>query len=157
MLLSCRTELRRCLWDLRGDALETRDFEEAIAKTLYPILQTAKANICFKVRRADLADSVAHSVLCIIRELVANAVVHGTASSIQIAGALTDGTLTFSVSDNGRGFDPDTAAGLSEGHFGLAGIHDRVKRLNGTFSISSCAGSGAQATVTIFLGNNDTS
>ena len=156
MLLSCRTELRRCLWDLRGDALETRDFEEAIAKTLYPILQTAKANISFKVRRADLADSVAHSVLCIIRELVANAVVHGTASSIQIAGALTDGTLTFSVSDNGRGFDPDTAAGLSEGHFGLAGIHDRVKRLNGTFSISSCAGSGAQATVTISLGNNDT-
>ena len=156
MLLSCRTELRRCLWDLRGDALETRDFEEAIAKTLYPILQTAKANISFKVRRADLADSVAHSVLCIIRELVANAVVHGTASSVQIAGNLTDGTLTFSVSDNGRGFDPDTAAGLSEGHFGLAGIHDRVKRLNGTFSISSCAGSGAQATVTIPLGNNDT-
>ncbi len=36
MLLSSRVELRRCLWDLRGDALETANMAEAVTKTVKP-------------------------------------------------------------------------------------------------------------------------
>ena len=31
-LLSCREELRRCLWDLRNDSLESADFGEALRR-----------------------------------------------------------------------------------------------------------------------------
>ena len=42
-----------------------------------------------------------------------------------------------------------TAPGAAEGHFGLDGIRDRVKRLNGTFEIIPNAPRGIKAIVTL--------
>ena len=50
-------------------------------------------------------ESTAHSILCIVRELAANAVRHGHATQIRIAGEEHDNQLSFSVRDNGCGFD----------------------------------------------------
>jgi len=145
MLLSCRTELRRCLWDLRENALEEKDFAEAIRKTLAPVVDGSVFSVQFNVPRARLDDTTAHAILCIIRELATNAIHHGKAHRVRICGELQDGLLTFSVSDDGSGFNPDSAAGANEGHFGLEGIHERIKRLNGTFTIISEPGKGCTA------------
>ena len=147
MLLSCRTELRRCLWDLRENALEEKDFAEAIRKTLAPVVDRSGISVQFNVPRTRLDDTTAHAILCIVRELVTNAVRHGKAQNVRICGGLQDGQLSFSVSDDGSGFEPDSAAGANEGHFGLEGIHERVKRLNGTFTIISGSGKGCRARV----------
>ena len=149
MLLSCRTELRRCLWDLRGDALEDPNFSEAIRKTLAPVAVGVETIVRFNVPRARLNDTTAHSVLCIVRELVANAIRHGKAKTVRVAGELHDGALSFSVRDDGVGFDPAACSGPAEGHFGLEGVHERVKRLGGTFEITSKPGAGTRAEVTI--------
>ena len=149
MLLSCRTELRRCLWDLRGDTLEESDFTEAIRKTLAPVVIGAETIIRFNVPRNRLSDTTAHAVLCIIRELAANAIRHGKASILRIAGEFHDGRLSFSVRDNGLGFDPLRCDGPAEGHFGLEGIRERIKRLNGTFTLSAEPGKGTRAEVSI--------
>ncbi|MBQ6330188.1 MAG: ATP-binding protein, partial [Kiritimatiellae bacterium] len=130
MLLSCRTELRRCLWDLRGDALEEKDFAEAVRKTIAPVAIGTETQVRFDVSRARLSDTTAHAILCIIRELVSNAVRHGHANTVRIAGEFHDGALSFSVRDDGCGFDVDSAAGANEGHFGLEGIRERAKRLD---------------------------
>jgi len=149
MLLSCRTELRRCLWDLRGDALEDSNFAEAIRKTLAPVAIGVETVIRFNVPRARLSDSTAHAVLCIIRELVANAIRHGKAKTVRIAGELHDGTLSFSVRDDGQGFDPASCNGPAEGHFGLEGIRERIKHLDGSFVLTSEPGKGTRAEVTL--------
>ena len=149
MLLSCRTELRRCLWDLRGDALEETDFTEAIRKTLAPVVIGVETIIRFNVPRSRLSDTTAHAVLCIIRELAANAIRHGKARILRIAGEFHDGRLSFSVRDNGLGFDPLRCDGPAEGHFGLEGIRERIKRLNGTFTLSAEPGKGTRAEVSI--------
>ena len=94
-------------------------------------------------------DNTAHAVLKIIRELAANALRHGKASSLKIAGTVEDGKLFFSVRDNGCGFDPDLAPGISEGHFGLQGIAERLERLNGEMKIESSPGKGAKVSVTL--------
>ena len=153
MLLSCRTELRRCLWDLRGDTLELDSMTEAIKKTIHPVIGDAKLSLRFNVPRSRLLDSTAHSILCIIRELVANAIRHGQATRIKIAGEFHDDRLSFSVRDNGCGFDTANYAGLAEGHFGLEGIKERVERLDGTFEISSAAKSGTRAEVALPIAN----
>ena len=145
MLLSCRTELRHCLWDLRGDALEEADFAEAIRKTLAPVAVGVETHVRLNVPRARISDTTAHSVICIVRELVANAIRHGHARAIRVAGEFHDGTLSFSVRDDGCGFDPERCNGPGEGHFGLDGIRERVKRLGGEFTIASSQGGGTRA------------
>ena len=91
--------------------------------------------------RRDLADDVAHAVLQMIRELVSNAVRHGQAKTIRIAGAVdADGAsrrLLFSVANDGAGFDLDAVPGVGAGHFGLQGLRERVRRFGGRLRIES--------------------
>ena len=151
MLNSCRTELRQCLFDLRSDTLEEQDFSAAIRKTLDQLETSASITIRFNVPRQRLKDTTAHAILAIIRELTGNAIRHGNATKVKIAGCIEQGQILFSVSDNGRGFDPSNCDGPVQGHFGLEGIRNRLEKLNGNFKIESTPGEGAKATVTIPL------
>ena len=144
---ACRTELRNCLWDLRSQALEESDMNAAIQLALSQIVSRTTLNVRFEVPRSRLSDRTAHTILRIIRELAANAVRHGNATSIKIAGSIDGGKLRFSVTDNGSGFDPKRAPGVAEGHFGLEGIQERVDRLDGEVDISSSPGRGTRVTV----------
>lgn len=148
-LLSCREELRRCLWDLRSQALEEPDFQDAIRKTIQPHVEGVKATIRFNVSRSHLSDTTAHNILNIIRELCANAVRHGKARHIRIDGENKDGILRFSVKDDGSGFDISNHPDASQGHFGLQGIKERLRRMHGTLDIASAAEKGTQVTVEI--------
>ena len=147
MLDSCRTELRHCLWDLRGDALDERDFENAIRQTVETVRCDASVSVDFRVARTRLSDSVAHALLMIARELVSNAVRHGKAQHVAVRGALDDEQLVFTVTDDGSGFDVQSHPGIREGHFGLEGIRQRVKRLGGDVRIVSSRGKGTSVTL----------
>jgi len=149
MIRSCRMDLRRCLWDLRSDVLDLPSFAEAIRKTVAPVAGEASVAVRFLGPRSAISDTTAHGILNAVRELVANAVRHGGATKIRIAGEVRTGALSLSVQDNGRGFDPSTRPGQSAGHFGLDGIAERVERLGGEFKIDSAPGKGARATIKI--------
>ena len=156
MLQSSRTELTRCLWDLRGDSLEEADFTNAIRNTLARLVLKAKVVIRFNVPRKRVDDTTAHAILCIVRELVSNAVKHGAATEVRIAGETHGSVISFSVRDNGSGFDTEQACGVTEGHFGLEGIRDRVNRLDGAFEIESKPGAGTKATVQLKMKDEST-
>ena len=149
MLRSSRTELRRCLWDLREEMLDEKVFADAIAKSVDPVSADAAIDIRFNVPRQRLTDTSAHAILRIIRELVSNAVTHGRATRIRIAGECHDNELSFSVTDNGSGFDTRDCPGVDSGHFGLDGIRERVRRLNGTLALDSRLGKGTRAVVRV--------
>ena len=150
-LMSCREELRNCLRDLRSDALETTDINEAIRLTLDPHLGSAQAQIRFNVPRERFSDNTLHAVLCIVRELVINAVRHGDASKVRIAGAIEGRELLFSVEDDGCGFDVANRPGMREGHFGLQGIQERINGYKGQMKISSVRGKGTKVTLSMKL------
>ena len=149
MLLSSRTELRRCIWDLRSEALSEPDFAKAIHTTVQPVIGKAKLDLSCDIDRSLMDDSSAHAVLRILRELAANAVAHGKAANVWVACEDKGRELRFTVSDDGCGFNPSTCPGQNEGHFGLSGIRERVKRLEGAFEIKSATGKGTVATVTL--------
>ena len=151
MLQSCREELRNCLWDLRSRALEENDLNEAIRRTLTPQIGASGLTIRFNVPRQKIPDDTAHSLMRIVRELVTNAVRHGQATRIRIAGSLDGDRLLFSVQDNGSGFDPASAPGALEGHFGLQGIRERVRKSNGELKIQSRPGDGTKVSVSLSL------
>ena len=150
-LKSCRDELRHCLWDLRNRALEETSMDEAIRQTIAPHVAGVEVALRFNVPRERMSDNTTHAILRIIRELVINAVRHGRAKKIWIAGSVDDDKLLFSVRDDGCGFDPANAPGFAEGHYGLVGITERVESFEGDFKIESSSGKGAKATVAIGL------
>lgn len=89
-----------------------------------------------------------------VRELVVNAIRHGKAKSVWIAGECSNGRISFSVRDDGCGFDMASAPGPREGHFGLQGIRERVNAANGSIEIESAPGEGTKVTVSISEGES---
>ncbi len=149
-LKSCRDELKNCIWDLRSQALEEPDMTQAILKTLQPhVSDASRIVVRFNVPRSKLSDNAAHAVLRAVRELVVNALRHGDAKTIRVAGALDADALRFAVSDDGKGFDPDDHPGVLQGHFGLQGLKERAKQFGGSVRVESAPGEGATITVTL--------
>ncbi|MET9907928.1 sensor histidine kinase [Streptomyces sp. NPDC006476] len=80
------------------------------------------------------------------QEALANARKHaGSSAVVGIALTYADDTLTLSVRDDGRGFDPGTpCAG-----YGLAGLRARATEVGGSARIRSAPGDGTTVTVSL--------
>ena len=150
-LKSCRDELRNCIWDLRNCALEAADMNDAVRRTLAPFVNGVELVVRFNVPRKILPDNTAHALLRIVRELTQNAIRHGHAKTVRIAGCLEKDRLLFSVADDGSGFDPQNCPSVQQGHFGLQGIRERINQFGGEMSIKSEIGNGTKATIAILL------
>jgi PAS domain S-box-containing protein len=90
-----------------------------------------------------------------IRELMINAVKHGGATSVEIALAGEEGFIQARVTDNGVGFDVDsamTATGQAAG-FGLFSIRERLAFISGKLDIESTQGRGTEVTIHFPLEN----
>lgn len=149
ILASCRRELRCCLWDLRSNALDSASFADAIRETLAPHLGGRSLAVDVDIASARLSESLRHAALRIIREATVNAIRHGHAQSVAISGELDGRTLSLTIVDDGRGFDPTHVPGSGEGHFGLLGMRERAKAFNGTVTITSSPENGTEITVTL--------
>lgn len=75
-------------------------------------------------------------------EALNNVAKYAEASTASVALTQTDGHLTFVVTDDGRGFDPQ---GTGYGT-GLQGIADRLDAIGGTLSVDSGTGEGTTIT-----------
>jgi len=132
VLDSSRRELKNCLWDLRSDAIGETDMNAAVRKTLLPHSRNVTLDVRFNVPCGRLETNLAYDVLRVVRELSLNAIRHGGARRLEIAGCVDGGRLLFSVKDDGAGFDPDEAPGVLQGHFGIRGVRERLKGHGGT-------------------------
>lgn len=148
---SCRVELRNCIWDLRSRALDEPDMDRAIRIALGPTVGKKKLLVRFNVPRSVFDENTARTILNIVRELASNAIRHGHANEIRVAGGLDGDMLRFSVCDDGTGFDPERRPGVLEGHFGLKGIEERVSFFNGEMKIKSSPGQGTRVAVNLKL------
>lgn len=147
MISSCRTEIRRCLWDLKNEALNERDFSKAVRISLGPLLQGVRFSVTMNVPRTRLDEAMTHNLLSVIRELISNATNHGHADHVTVSGVLDGNRLTMTVRDNGCGFSVEDTPGLETGHFGLSGIRERLHRYRGELRIKSAPGEGTVVTV----------
>ena len=150
-LKSCRDDIRNCIWDLRTNSLDQKEIDEAIRQALDPHIGDASLTVRFNVPRPKISEPTLHALIRILRELAINAVRHGHASEIRVAGSIEGRQLLFSLRDNGTGFDPKNIPSTAQGHFGLQGVRERIRRLNGQLTIDSSPGSGARIAVCLDL------
>ncbi len=88
----------------------------------------------------------------VIQEALSNSYRHAPGSSRHVEASCAEGSLEFSVSDSGPGFDLDAPADDTDrSHIGLRGMRERVEMLGGILRISSSRAGGTKVTVRIPL------
>ncbi|HUA39330.1 MAG TPA: histidine kinase [Candidatus Sulfopaludibacter sp.] len=154
MLRMSRVELRRSIWDLRSRELEEFDLSKALLISGNRIGDGAGIRLEV-VTRGDihpLPEVVEENLLRIGQEAITNTVKHSGATWAKIQLEFAAHHVALEIRDNGSGFIPENCAGPSDGHFGLLGMSERVKRLSGKILISSAPGKGTTIRVELPAG-----
>lgn len=94
-----------------------------------------------------LKDNQRHSLAQIIREALANIARHAQASEAKLTIIIEDEQLYLTIEDNGIGMDLEQVH--KDGHFGLANIERRVRRLRGFINIMSRPQEGTKIQVVV--------
>ena len=96
---------------------------------------------------------VAGNLLLVMQEALHNALHHADPRTIAmgVAADAAARTVTATVRDDGAGFVIGSQAGPTQGHFGVAGMRERVERLGGRLEITSCLGDGTTVTAVVPL------
>jgi signal transduction histidine kinase len=138
---------------LQTATTETLEDLRDLARGIYPPLladqglaaalqaQARKSTLTVTVEAADLGrfpQDVEAAVYFSCLEALQNVAKYARTSHVTISLALSNGRLSFSVTDDGVGFDP----AASTYGTGLQGIADRIDALDGTFEIASSVGAG---------------
>jgi len=141
-----------------GDALETlRD----LARGIYPPLlagsglkaaleaQAGRATLPVTIQAENLGrypQDVEAAVYFCVLEALQNVQKYAEASSATVTIDEHEGSLHFSVVDDGRGFDPAAAHGS-----GLTNMRDRIDALGGRLQVVSAPGQGTRVTGRVAL------
>jgi signal transduction histidine kinase/ligand-binding sensor domain-containing protein len=149
-------EGRDAVQGLRSTAMAANDIAVAIA-TLAETLSTDDASgalAAFHVNvegtPRDLPPIVQDEVYRIAGEALRNAFRHAHASRIEVEIRYDQRRFRLRVRDDGKGIDARAAAGRTyDGHYGMAGMHERAKLVGGTLSVWSELDSGTEAELTI--------
>jgi signal transduction histidine kinase len=134
-----------------------------LTKTLQAMIHKfeGSSSVSFSISIGDIDElfSVENEVNIyrIVQEGINNIIKHADAKQTVISILKKETTLTIKIQDDGKGMEDIKLKNFlssSEG-FGLRSLKERVKYLNGIFSIDSQAGSGTKLTITIPVKENE--
>ena len=151
ILSLCRRESRATIRDLAAISGENKDLCDAITETVTPIAQSAGIflQIATEGPAPPAHSHVAYHLLRIITEAVANAAKHANPSQITVSLRALERTLELQVTDDGSGFGETEIPSRQSGHFGLASMDQRTRKLGGQLLIESAPNCGTCITVTL--------
>jgi signal transduction histidine kinase len=139
LFASTREDVRRSVWNLRVKALDGRTLPEAI-QTVMDRLAFGRDVVMAVETEGEvrpLPDLIAGNLLLLAMEAVTNALKHAEPRSILVRVVFAAREIALIVEDDGLGFDIASAVGPQDGHFGIQGMRERMKRLGGTLEVSS--------------------
>ena len=138
-------QLRGTVWSLRSLPNEGLSFSDGL-RELVERLESgheARVTLTFDSRADAIPAYIAGNLILVVQEAVHNALHHAAPRLIAVVvEAAKAGGVVVEIRDDGAGFEVGAQAGPRQGHFGLAGMRERVERLAGTIEIDSMPGGG---------------
>jgi signal transduction histidine kinase len=137
-------ELRRLMSALRPPVLDQRGLVLAL-RDLIDAFQRQTGIACTLMGTRDVRlDPDRETVLYrVVQEALTNVAKHSGASRVTVYLRADEGEVETRVSDDGIGFDALTAGELTNrGHYGLAGMRERVELAGGSYRLISAPGYG---------------
>jgi signal transduction histidine kinase/ligand-binding sensor domain-containing protein len=157
--LPARGQLERALDRAEDVVVEARERVRSLragaagdlVATLTEVVETmrspgsAETVVTVQGRAADLHPLVADEIERVVIEALFNAHRHARATRIDVLVAFEPRRLRVSVRDDGVGVDPAVLeAGGRDGHFGLAGMRERARKVRGVLTLLSAPGRGTE-------------
>lgn len=146
-------EVREISYNLRPYLLENLGLTKAIKSLVHKIEEVHLLTINARIDDVDdvFSSEAEMSVYRIIQESLNNVAKHAEADEAILRVERTNGIVTIKIEDDGRGFDKNAApkTDAEKGGFGLLGIAERVRMLNGSLDIQTAIGSGTKLAIKI--------
>ena len=145
--------VRRLSRDLSPSILEDLGLSAALRWVIDDI--SRHYDIETSVEMEDIRDLFSQEAQIIIyrvfQEALANTGKHANATHVSIVIEKKDGSVSFLMEDNGKGFDVEyvRAQASTEKGLGLAAMDERVRMLGGSLDIWSEEGTGTRITFTV--------
>lgn len=100
-----------------------------------------------------LPSEVRHGLFLVFKEALTNSLKHARASEVRIRVSQNDSMVEITITDDGRGFEPNKA-GAGSGSSGLRNMRERAESLRGRLRIESAPGKGTRLTIGVSLNAN---
>ncbi len=143
-------EGRKTVQDLRS-AFTTSDLVEAVRAVGDELASrdAAAFRVVVEGPVRDLNPIVRDEVYSIAREALRNAFAHARATHIDAEITFDERVVRLRIRDDGKGMAPDVAGQGRAGHYGLAGMQERARRIGAKLAILSGAGTGTEIELTV--------
>ena len=142
-------EMRSLIFELRPGSIERDGLEQALRTHVAAVESRVGLPIRLEVDLEErLPLEIEETLYRVAQEALHNIVRHAGARLAHVRVERAGGVTRMVVRDDGRGFD---AAGIPEGHLGVAGMRARAERVGGSFALASAPGAGTTVTVELPL------
>lgn len=145
-------EARRSVWDMVPQTLEQRSLDTALSEVIQDFAETGPEDASFDVegQKRFLQPSVETALLRICQESLTNLRRHANASTVSVNLRFDQDLVQLTVTDDGTGFDTSAPRKLGDGGgFGLIGMEQRARLLQGDLSVTSDEGKGTTIEVKV--------
>jgi len=141
---SSMDELRRTLAGLRTPGLGDRPLKEALQELCVEVSRRSRLRVEFnwEIGDLELPPAVAEALWRTAQEGLTNVEKHAGAGRVKVRLHAGAGELRLQIEDAGEGFLPQDAG--RPGHFGLAGMRERLEGVGGRLLIASAPGEGTR-------------
>jgi len=140
-------DARRAIDDLRQSSLD--DLDSALRLEIDRFSNATSIPIIFHAdQTSPLPDPVTETVIRSVSEALNNIATHAQAQHVDVNVRVKDKSLLVTIQDDGQGFD---ASAIPSGHYGILGIKERVRLVNGSVQIQSENGKGTTIRIDIPL------
>jgi signal transduction histidine kinase len=138
------TVIRALIKDLHRSPLGRAGLQEALRSYCQDVEKDTGMRVQSRLQHVDMPPPIQLLAYHIAREAVMNAVKHAEPANIRLQLEPTADGARLTVSDDGKGFDPEQ--GSPEGHYGLTMMRERAQVAGGTFEMDSRPGQGTIVT-----------